>query len=65
MSRTYPKVSHTDATIVPATPAFPAIEEQVLAYWKDDGTFEASVAQRDAGTAVSYTHLTLPTIYSV
>ncbi len=50
MSRTYPKVSHTDATTVPATPAFPAIEEQVLAYWKADGTFEASVEQRDAGT---------------
>ncbi|MGZ5400786.1 MAG: class I tRNA ligase family protein, partial [Nocardioides sp.] len=50
MSRTYPKVSHTDATTVPATPAFPTIEEQVLAYWKDDGTFEASVDQRDAGT---------------
>ena len=49
MSRTYPKVSHTDATTVPATPAFPAIEEQVLAYWKADGTFEASVEQRDAG----------------
>ncbi|MEJ7796629.1 MAG: isoleucine--tRNA ligase, partial [Nocardioides sp.] len=46
MSRTYPKVSHTDATTVPPTPAFPAIEEQVLAYWKHDGTFEASVDQR-------------------
>ncbi len=46
---TYPKVSHTDATQVPSNPAFPAIEEAVLAYWKADGTFEASVEQRDPG----------------
>ena len=46
---TYPKVSHTDATQVPSNPAFPAIEEAVLAYWKADGTFEASVEQRPAG----------------
>ncbi|MFC6152610.1 isoleucine--tRNA ligase [Nocardioides yefusunii] len=45
----YPKVSHSDAASVPASPRFPAIEEQVLAYWKADGTFEASVAQRDGG----------------
>ncbi len=47
--RRYPKVSHTDATTVPATPAFPAIEDRVLAYWQADGTFEASVDQREAG----------------
>ncbi|MGN6575987.1 MAG: isoleucine--tRNA ligase [Nocardioides sp.] len=45
----YPKVSHTDATTVPSNPAFPAIEEAVLGYWKDDRTFEASVEQRDPG----------------
>lgn len=32
---------------VPASPRFPDIERQVLAYWKADGTFEASVAQRE------------------
>ncbi len=47
----YPLVSHTpdDAAGVPSTPRFPAIEESVLAYWKDDDTFRASVAQRDGG----------------
>ncbi len=49
---TYPKVSHTDATTdqgVPSAPKFPAIEEAVLAYWKKDGTFQASVDQREPG----------------
>jgi isoleucyl-tRNA synthetase len=46
---TYPKVSHTDSTSVASSPAFPAIEEAVLAYWEKDGTFQASVDQRDAG----------------
>ncbi|ANH38597.1 Isoleucine--tRNA ligase [Nocardioides dokdonensis FR1436] len=46
---TYPKVS-TDATgAIPSSPRFPEIEERVLAYWAADGTFEASVEQRDAG----------------
>ncbi len=47
---TYPKVSTgSEPTAVPSSPAFPALEERVLAYWKDDDTFRASVAQRDAG----------------
>ncbi|HEX8781585.1 MAG TPA: class I tRNA ligase family protein, partial [Nocardioides sp.] len=46
---TYPKVSHTDATSVPSSPRFPAIEEAVLEYWEKDDTFRASVEQRDAG----------------
>src|SRR3954447_15232115 len=51
---TYPQVSTDPAAAdgpggVPPTPRFPQIEERVLAYWKDDGTFEASVDQRDAG----------------
>jgi isoleucyl-tRNA synthetase len=46
----YPKVSHTDATSVPASPSFPAVEEAVLAYWEKDDTFRASVEQRDPGT---------------
>jgi isoleucyl-tRNA synthetase len=46
---TYPKVS-TDATgAVPSSPRFPQIEERVLAYWAADGTFQASIDQRDAG----------------
>ena len=46
---TYPKVSHTDATTVASSPRFPEIEERVLAYWAADGTFQASIDQRDPG----------------
>jgi len=46
----YPKVSsHPDQQGVPSSPKFPEIEEGVLAYWKADDTFRASVEQRDAG----------------
>ena len=45
----YPKVSHTDAAGVPSSPRFPAIEEAVLAYWKADDTFQASIDQREPG----------------
>ena len=45
----YPQVSHTGDESVPSSPSFPQIEEAVLAYWADDDTFRASVAQRDAG----------------
>lgn len=34
---------------VSASPSFPAIERDVLAYWKADGTFQASIDARDAG----------------
>ena len=34
---------------VPASPDLPALEGDVLAYWKADGTFVASVEARDAG----------------
>ncbi|HEX5524408.1 MAG TPA: isoleucine--tRNA ligase, partial [Pedococcus sp.] len=46
----YPKVS-TDPTRtgVPASPRFPEIEERILRYWDEDGTFQASVANRDTG----------------
>ncbi|WP_193612147.1 isoleucine--tRNA ligase [Nocardioides lijunqiniae] len=44
----YPKVS-TTGDGVPSSPKFPAIEERVLAYWDADGTFQASIDQRDAG----------------
>ena len=34
---------------VVASPTFPAIEERILKYWEDDGTFVASVEARDSG----------------
>jgi len=34
---------------VPARPDFPVAESAVLAYWKHDDTFQASIDQRDAG----------------
>lgn len=46
---TYPQVSTGAHRSVSSTPNFPEIEERVLAYWKDDDTFRASVEQRDAG----------------
>ena len=47
----YPKTSTGPSTSgrVPASPSFPAIEERVLAYWKADDTFRASVEQNPAG----------------
>ncbi|MDN4172426.1 isoleucine--tRNA ligase [Nocardioides sp. SOB77] len=49
---TYPKVS-TSESGVPSSPQFPAIEERVLAYWHADGTFQASIDQRDPGADAS------------
>ena len=51
---TYPKVSTaaegpTEGAAVPSSPKFPEIEERVLAYWKKDDTFQASIDQRDPG----------------
>ncbi|WP_395656886.1 isoleucine--tRNA ligase [Nocardioides sp.] len=46
---TYPKVSTSGTGPVPSSPRFPEIEERVLAYWEQDGTFQASVDQREAG----------------
>jgi isoleucyl-tRNA synthetase len=40
----YPRHS-SDA--VPASPSFPAIEQRVLAFWKTDDTFQASIDNRD------------------
>jgi len=34
------------AEVIPS-PSFPSIEEDVLAYWKADGTFQASIDNRD------------------
>ena len=59
---TYPKVDflpddenvdgsslHPQRVGVVASPEFPAIEERILKYWDEDGTFMASVEARDAG----------------
>jgi isoleucyl-tRNA synthetase len=41
----YPR--HTPDESVTPSPRFPAIEEQILAYWKEDGTFQASIDRRE------------------
>src|SRR6478672_733269 len=55
---TYPKVDFLapepdDGTARPqgvaASPRFPEIEERILRYWAEDGTFQASVENRPAG----------------
>ena len=38
---------HRPAGEVTPSPSFPSIEEDVLAYWKSDGTFQASIDNRD------------------
>jgi isoleucyl-tRNA synthetase len=43
----YPKAGADSS--VPAQPSFPALEEDVLDYWKSDRTFQASVDARTAG----------------
>ncbi|WP_245637374.1 isoleucine--tRNA ligase [Actinomyces vulturis] len=40
---------HRDGQPVTANPSFPDIEKDVLAYWQEDGTFQASIDNRDAG----------------
>lgn len=42
----YPK---NDSGPVPSSPRFPEIEERILEFWDRDGTFQASIDQRDAG----------------
>ncbi|BCT76470.1 isoleucine--tRNA ligase [Sinomonas cyclohexanicum] len=36
-------------TAAPASVRFPELEERILAYWDADGTFQASIDNRDAG----------------
>ena len=48
----YPKVTTAAADApsgVPSNPRFPEIEERILKYWDEDGTFVASVENREAG----------------
>ena len=41
----YPR--HRDVAGVTPSPRFPEIERDILAFWKSDGTFQASIDQRD------------------
>jgi len=43
---------HRDEPVAPS-PDLPALERDVLAHWDADGTFQASIDQRDAGEAGS------------
>ncbi|MDO5052884.1 MAG: isoleucine--tRNA ligase [Pseudoclavibacter sp.] len=48
-SAVYPRAAFGPAAArPPASPSFPAIEEEVLAYWREDDTFRASLEQRAA-----------------
>ncbi|MDQ0820641.1 isoleucyl-tRNA synthetase [Arthrobacter sp. V4I6] len=42
----HPVASNTSG--VPASVKFPEIEERILKYWDEDGTFQASIDQRDS-----------------
>ena len=44
---TYPRSSFGPAADVQPSPRFPDLEQQTLAFWADDDTFRASIAQRD------------------
>lgn len=48
----YPKHSKQDS--VQASPNFPSIEKDVLAYWEKDGTFQASIDQRSVQGAEEF-----------
>ncbi len=41
--RTLPAAGATTYPVVAAQPRYPALEEEILAFWRDDRTFEASV----------------------
>lgn len=54
MPQIYPKAVSPDDGGTPsagtsASPRFPELEERVLRYWQEDGTFQASIDHRDAG----------------
>jgi len=38
-----------DSSALPASPDLPALEQRVLDYWQQDGTFQASIDHRPAG----------------
>ncbi|UIP58683.1 isoleucine--tRNA ligase [Agromyces marinus] len=43
----YPKGQDPEQQSVTPSPSFPAIEQEMLAHWKADGTFQASIDQRE------------------
>src|SRR6195952_3492971 len=43
----YPKKSSSGHSSVPASPKFPEIEQGILAFWKSDDTFQASIDARE------------------
>ena len=50
----YPKnqdTSHAEHEGVNPSPSFPAIEEQILDFWKKDNTFQSSIEQRKSANA--------------
>jgi isoleucyl-tRNA synthetase len=49
----YPKHRSENEPVV-ASPSFPKLEEEVLAYWKQDGTFQESIDQRAASDAPEF-----------
>ena len=44
-----PDDTPTSSAAVPSSPSFPDLEVEVLRYWEQDGTFQASIDQRPAG----------------
>ncbi|CAM3636104.1 isoleucine--tRNA ligase [Micrococcus flavus] len=44
----YPLASSDPSQRTPASPRLPELEERVLRYWAEDGTFQASIDQRPA-----------------
>ncbi len=53
----YPKnndLSNAAREGVNPSPSFPGVEEKILAYWEQDGTFQASIDQRKAADAEEF-----------
>lgn len=47
---TYPRrTAFGQPTEIVPSPSFPAIEQEILAFWEQDGTFAASIAEREGG----------------
>lgn len=45
----YPRVTTDPSGETPSSPHFPSIEERILEFWDKDGTFQASIDQREGG----------------
>ena len=48
---------HRPGEQIDPSPSFPAIEEDVLAYWRADGTFQASIDNRGEPCDLSLIHI--------